>query len=229
MKYLLLSLLLLNIGCASYQSGGYANVISGDHPSNIPISGKLDSTLTTKHYAVINFTFGNSSKEWLRVKKVRLDFNNEKLNKKANIVVGQDIVTWAESIRHKVAIDQWNKEIIWGSIALAGAVSAAASGSSSNSGLLYAGAGTYALTSGVLVANSIVDKVDDLERAKLFPRTHLYQSFSVPAGLYTNRWILLQIDKGDIPTEVYFDVEYLDGKKAKYKIKIKEVYSKAGI
>lgn len=222
MNRLLLSLMLLiNFGCASYQSGNYADVVSGSHPSNSPITGRLDSMLTTKHYAVINFSFGNESKEWLRIKKVRLDFNNEDLNKRANIVVGQDIATWAEAIRHKVAIDQWNEQIIWGSIALAGAVTAAASGSrSDNSSLAYAGVGTYALASGVLVANSIIDTINDLERAKLFPRTHLYQSFSVPAGLYTNRWILLEINQADIPTEIYFNVEYLDGKKAKYKIKI---------
>lgn len=224
-RLLLLIMLLVNFGCASYQSGSYADIVSGDHPSDAPITGKLDSTLTTKHYAVINFSFGNDSKQWLRIKKVRLDFNNKELNNKANIVVGQDIVTWAEAIRHKVEIDQWNKEVIWGSIALVGAVTASAS--SSNTSLMYAGASTYALASGILVANSVIDKVNDLERAKLFPRTHLYQSFSVPAGLYTNRWVLLQINRGDIPSEVYFDVEYLDGKKAKYKVKIKSSNTKA--
>lgn len=226
-RLLLLIIVLVHFGCASYQAGNYAEIISGNHPSDVPITGKLDSTLTTKHYAVINFSFGNGSREWLRIKKVRLDFKNKELNKKVNIVFGQDIITWAEAIRHKVAIDQWNKEVIWGSIALAGAVTAAASGSSSDSNLLYAGAGTYTLASGVLVANGIIDKINDLERAKLFPKTHLYQPFSVPAGLFTNRWVLLQVDRDDIPSEIYFDVEYLNGEKVKYRVRIKSTNSQA--
>ena len=62
MKNLLLLLLLFNFGCASYQPGYNANIISGDQPANVPITGELDRKLTTDHYAVINFSFviGNS-------------------------------------------------------------------------------------------------------------------------------------------------------------------------
>jgi len=218
MNYALLIILIISSGCASYQSGNYADIVSGTHPSSTPITGNLDSALTTEHFALINFSFGNMTKEWLRVKKVRLDFRDENLNKKVNVVVGQDLVTWAEAINYKRAIDQWNKQIILGTIALAGNIVA---NIDKNSPLGHVGATTDAFASGMLAGNIIVDTINDLERAKLFPQTHLYQPFSVPAGLYTNRWILLQIKKEDIPSHVYFDVEYLDGKKAKYSIRIK--------
>ncbi len=179
-QYLLFLSFLLSFGCASYQSGQYAEIISGEHPLNTPITGKLESALTTDHYAVVSFIFGNESSDWLRIKKVRLNFNDKELNESINIIVGQDIATWSESIKYKVAIDQWNKEIIWGSIALAGAATAIAS--SSESALFYVGTGTYALSSGVLVVNEVLDKMEKLERGKLFPRTHLYKPFSVPAA-----------------------------------------------
>ena len=220
MSKLFILLLIFNVGCASYQSGEYANIVSGTHPVDIPITGSLDETLSTDHYTVINFNFGNDTKEWLRVKKVRLDLKNEQLNKKVNIVVGNDLSTWAESIKHKVDVDQWNKSVIWGSIALVGVAVAVKGGSTGNTDMATAGVGIYSGGLGVLAVNGIIDGLEEMDRAKLFPRTHIYQPFSVPAGLYTKRWVLLKIDRRDIPSEVYFDVEYLDGKKAKYKVSI---------
>ena len=220
MHKIFLFFLILTTGCASYQPGKYAYIISGDHPLDTPITAKLDKTLTTDHYALIYFNFGNATDHWLRVKKIRLDFNQEEANKKINIVVGKDLSTWAESIKHKVAVDSWNRDILLGPLALIGTISLAASTNSSNPALLYAGVGSLAVFSGISIANDFIDMMDDLGRAKLFPKTHLYTPFSVPAGLYTKRWILLQVKKQSIPDEVFFNVEYLDGKKAKYKIKI---------
>jgi len=217
MKVILILASLLNFGCASYQAGRYAEVVSGEHPNNTPITGKLDRTLSTDHYAVIHFNFGNNSDQWLRVKKVRLDFQDKKLNKVINLVIGKDISTWAESISHKIAIDQWNRDIIIGSIAIAGAV---VGGNSGSSDLAKAGAAVYSGAYGVLVANQMIDQMNNLGRSNLFPRTHLYQSFSVPAGLFTKRWVLLQINRKEVPDHIYFNVEYLDGSKAKYKVKL---------
>jgi hypothetical protein len=115
------------------------------------------------------------------VKKARLGFKNTKLNKRIKVVVGQDIITWAEAIGHKVAVDNWNKEIALGSVAVLGAA-AAAGVSRSNKTAVAAGLGRYVAATGVLATNAIVDKVNNLEKAKLFLKTHLYQPFSVPPG-----------------------------------------------
>lgn len=220
MKVILFSLMVFNLGCASYQAGNYAEVVSGEHPEKAPISGLKDETLSTRNYVMVNFTFGNESDEWLRVKKVRLNFDDQEMNKNINIVVGEDIFTWAESIQHKVEVDQWNRDILLGSFAFV-AVAASAAGSGSNSPeLQVAGLGLYGASAGIIAANGIIDKVNELERAKLFPRTHLYSSFSVPAGLHSQRWILLQVKDAIVPDHVNFDIEYLDGKRANYRIKI---------
>lgn len=217
-NFVYLILLSLLFSCASYQPGKYADIVSGDHPADTPITAEVDKQLTTENYTFINFSFGNLGDDWRRVKSVRIDFNNKDLNKKASLIVGDDLQTWSSAIQHKLAIDRYNRDVFWGSIALVGATAAIASGRSGNSSGMAAGSLAYTTSLGIMGANSFIDQISDLERASLFPATHLYQPFSIPAGLYSNRWVLLQIKKEDMPRIIYFNVEYLDGKKAYYQI-----------
>ena len=189
-NFVYLILLSLLFSCASYQPGKYADIVSGDHPADTPITAEVDKQLTTDNYTFINFSFGNLGDDWRRVKSVRIDFNNKDLNKKASLIVGDDLQTWSSAIQHKLAIDRYNRDVFWGSIALVGATAAIASGSSGNSSGMAAGSLAYTTSLGIMGANSFIDQISDLERASLFQQ-HIFinpfqyrQGFILTDGYY---------------------------------------------
>ena len=221
MKILILVILSsLIFSCASYQSGSYADIVSGEHPDDTPITGYIDKTYTTNYYTLLQFTFGNGSPDWKRVKTVSLDFGSEELNKKVKVTLGKDLEFWAESIKHKITVDQFNTQVFLGSIAAAGtmvAISGTQNGSSSN---LKAGALTYTTSLSIDAANDFSNIKDNVERANILPSGHLYKPFAIPAGLITKRWLLLEIEEEKMPHEIYISVTWKNEKQARYKIQV---------
>ncbi len=217
MKFFILSVALFVSSCASYQPGQGALIVKGNHPRNTPITGYIDQDFTTDHYALIQFTFGNQTEDWTRIKSISLDLKSQEANK-ASVVLGQDLTDWSDAIQNKIAIDQHNREVLLGSIAAAGVVTMAASG---NRGGAIAGAALYTGSVGVLAANEIADGISELERAKMIPRGHLYSNISIPAGLVVKRWILLKIPYGKIPNSIYLEVTYEKHGKVTYELPIR--------
>jgi hypothetical protein len=219
MKTILSLLFALTLSsCASYQSGNAVMHISGDHPENTPLTGYIDETYSSASYTLLQFQFGNETTEWKRIKNIKLDMLTPN-GKKAQVVLGQDLNDWADAIAHKVAVDQHNRAVVLGSIAAAGAV-LAVSGPKTNSRQTKAG---LALMSGTIAVQNIgdyVSRLDDLQRAQIIPRGHLYSPISIPAGLVVKRWIVLKIERGDIPNKIHFEVTYSDNKKAKYELSL---------
>lgn len=217
---LLIAVVLVS-SCASYQSGNYAEVAGGKHPKNFAITANIDYELSTEHYTFINMTFGNHTDEWVRVKSFRFDLKDDALNKKTQVVAGSDIASWTQSIQHKQRIDRYNTEVLLGSLALAGAAAAVGGARGGSEGLTKVGAGTYVLSAGVMVANATINQISDLERASLFPANHVYRSFSVPAGLFANKFLLLKIRQKEMPSVIKFTIEYEDGSKADYQTQVR--------
>ena len=130
------------------------------------------------------------------------------------------MVDWGKSIKNKVAVDRHNYEMVLGAL-MAGAVIGASS--SANSGSVNA-TKNYALVMGGATitgtVNELTTKVSDLERTQIFPENHLYSPFSVPPGLVSKRWILIQYKPGIQINNFSFDIYYKDGKKTTYNVAI---------
>lgn len=223
MKIFILSLTLLISSCASYQPGTGALIVEGNHPKNTPITGYIDQDFTTDHYALVQFTFGNQTENWTRIKNIAIDLKTKEANQ-ASVVLGQDLNDWSDAIQNKIAIDRHNRAVLLGSIAAAGVVTMGASG---NRGGVVAGAALYTGSIGVLAANDIADGISDLERAKMIPKGHLYSNISIPAGLVVKRWILLKIPYDKIPKSIFLDVTYEKNGKVRYELPI-EINSAQG-
>jgi hypothetical protein len=219
-KVLLMIVILFNAGCASYQSGKFASFIKGNHPPHTPITVEVDELLSDNNYTVINFNFGNKSDQWLRVKSVRLNYKNVTEDKKINVVVGKDISTWYDAIKHKIAVDQWNESVAIGTLAVIGGVTSGIGAYKGNNSLTNLGAATYVGAVGISGFNTYADGLDDVNRAKILPKSHLYTPFSVPLGLYAKKWILLQVKRKHMPRKLYFDVVYISGEKVEYAAQI---------
>jgi hypothetical protein len=219
MKLLILAMALIFNSCASYQPGKGALIVKGNHPKNTPITGYIDKDFTTDHYVLLQFTFGNKTAEWTRIKNISIDLKTKEANS-ASVVLGQDLNDWSDAIQNKIAIDSHNRAVLLGSIAAAGVVTMGASG---NRGGIVAGAALYTGSIAVLAANDIADGISDLERAKMIPKGHLYSPISIPAGLVVKRWILLKIPYDKIPGNIYLDVNYEKNGKVRYELPIKNI------
>lgn len=221
--FILISISILFTGCASYLEGNDVMHIAGEHPENTPLTGYIDQTYSTKHYTLLQFQFGNDSHVWKRIKNVKLDMKTPK-GKKAQVVLGQDLVDWSDAIAHKVAVDNYNKSIVLGSIASIGALSAIHGSSKGNSSLSKAGISLLSGTVAVQGVDQLITNLDNIQRAKILPKGHLLSPISIPAGLVVKRWILLKIDRDDVPETINFEITYENNKKALYELKIKNTY-----
>lgn len=218
-QFLLMVQLIWLGSCASYNPGKYADVLKGEHPGGTPINADVNSDFSPNPFVYVNITFGNKSTErWTRIKKIR--FTNIGGIEGARLIVGPDLFYWSEGVRRKVAIDNHNSQVFWGSMAGIMAAGAAVSSSKGNFGLAKGLAGGALFTAGVMDINAIADQATSLEMSALVPPTHIYRPFSVPPGLYISRWAVFEVPQNKEIEFLEFEVEYLSGKTAHYKVQI---------
>lgn len=214
-----LILLFFITACASYQPGKDAEIVSGQHPSNFPIFVDVDYELSTNNFLFLNITYGNNSNEWIRIKSNSIHLTPE-LESKVYIPVGQDLKSWVDSINYVRKIDSYNHQLLVNSLATIGLATAAAGAGGNNDFFATLGMGLTTTVFTVEAFNEVNDKINDLQRSQLIPMTHFYAPTSVPPGLYTKRWILLQYKDSHPPCQLDFQLEYLDGRQANYKVNL---------
>lgn len=204
------------MSCASYNAGESAIVKNGDS-SKLSVKGELVRDYTTDNFILINVGFENMSENWKRFKYVEMVETDS--IKDAKVVVGNDLVTWSESMKTKLAVDQHNRSVLVGSIAGLAAVGAGVvSGNNGDlklaKGLVIGGSALLSLEA----INEVSKKADALELASLVPRSHLYHPFAVAPGLVSKKWILLQIKKDHIPCFVDFQLTDIADQKTHYRL-----------
>ncbi len=209
MKNILLIFGLLLTGCASYTPGDNARQIKSDSQELVSITSNVDSEMSFKDLVFVNFYFANKSANWARVKNIEiLDIEN---HPDARIIVSGDLHAWGKAMEHKIAIDSYNRKILTGAIALAGAGVMIKGANSNSKGTTTTG---LVITSGALVINDVqnlMKNVSDLERSSLVPEDHLYSPFTIPPHLVTNKWILFQTTNPNKLCTIDFKVTFIDG------------------
>ena len=207
--------------CASYQNGNVAQTIDTQNnlkESNLKlkVTGFADRELSTKYFTYLQVEFGNNSDKWIEVEKVFMLYKGTKLK----VVLGSRLTDWANAIQNKIDVDRNNKLTVMGAITAFAAVGAV---TNINDGNMAASSSYATVMSGTAIAmevNELSNKITDIERAKIFPENHLYSSFSVPPGLVSKRWLLLQHPEGLTVGTFVFEVFYKDNTKERYSVNI---------
>ena len=192
--------LVLFFGCASVHRGQYAVQIDskgeqlsrrkkGKTELDLVISGIENTTLASQYFGVIDFTFENLSQEWIKIKSIKADFGDEKINKNVKFTSGKDIPIWHEAIKIRNTIDDFNTRTILGGLAGFGAGLAAYS---NNKDLQKIGAMTAVGAVTSLSAYEFNKQLDKIEKTKIFPKNHLFtKDFIIPPGLFVKKWLLV--------------------------------------
>ena len=220
MKLIVYFLLFLLMSCASYQSGHTAKIEKDgkilENTQDIKVTAFQDDEYSTEYFTFIQVEFGNNTDEWKDVNKVLLNVVGDDVK----IILGQRLSDWSQAINNKVKVDRYNEQMVLETIVTSTAIGAI--GSSHNGNIQSTN--TYAtILAGVAITdqvNNLTNKVSDLERTKIFPKGHLYSPFSLPPGLVSKRWILVQHAKNVQVVEISFDVYFKNSKKQTYVIDI---------
>lgn len=206
MKIICCILLLLVTSCASYSPGQDATIERHTSKEVLGLSAKIDDTMSYEDLVFVNFYLFNPTNNWARVKSAELiDIEN---HPDMRVIVGKDLYYWAKSMEHKVTIDNYNREMLLGSLAIGGAALAISSNNASIGKL-----GAVVAIGSVLLSDveNLMEKISSLERASLVPEDHIYSPFSVPPKLVTRKWVLFQKMNVKNLCRLKLKLTYLDG------------------
>lgn len=206
MKIICCAIMLLLTSCASYSPGQDATIERLTSNEILGLSAKVDDTMTYKDLVFVNFYLFNPTNNWVRVKSAELiDIED---HPDLRVIVGKDLYYWAKSMEHKVAIDNYNREMLLGSLAIGGAALAISSNNASAARL-----GTALTVGSVLLSDveNLLEKISTLERASLVPEDHIYSPFSVPPKLVTRKWVLFQKMNVKRLCRLKLKLTYIDG------------------
>lgn len=210
----LLIVTLFLTSCASYTPGSQAKRTKGTSQEQVSVTAKIDSNMSLDDFLFVNFYFSNYGSEWARIKNIEIV--SIKDHPDARVIVGKDLYYWGKSMEHKLAVDAYNRDIMYGSLALLGAGVALAGGSSGSKPTARLGA---ALATGAIVfseVQNILDNISELERTAIVPENHLFSPFTVPPHLTTNKWILFQKMNAKNLCMITFRITYIDDKTATF-------------
>jgi hypothetical protein len=194
---LLVFLSSFSISCASISNSNLAHQYSSDGKLlkndktklGLKITAEEDSEMSSKYFGLIDMTFENDTEKWIRINNVSLDFGSEEINKAVKIVSGQDIIAWKDAMQKLKEINDYNKSLVLGTIAVLGATSAMTS-SNQNVKAIGAFSGIGALTA--LTVDEYNKNLSRIENTKIFPQNHLMaEDLNIPPGLFAKKWILL--------------------------------------
>lgn len=214
----LLSALLAS--CASVHPGTMAKLHGSSSPLPLEVSIETIERNAGTPFQLVQVTYENTSDEWVRISKVEA-LTGEAKNK-ISVVVGGDLVSWAEAMEAREAVDKHNRELLQSGLVVAGAGAAVAGGASGNDAVAAAGLATMVGTTAWAAVGTLTEKQRIANSPKHVPSTHLYTATTVPPGLFVRRWILFNKPKGTHLPWVVFTAETADGKKATYTVDLRE-------
>lgn len=190
--------------------------------SGLVISGQLKRILSSRYFALIDFTFENKTQEWIRITDIEVDFGSEEANENISFTYGKDLSVWFKSTQKRNKIRNYNQQMALGAITGFGAGLAAGSSNSSvqNLGLMTATAGATVLS--VKEFNRLKTKIEDSE---IFPKNHLFaKDFIIPPGLFDKKWLVLNSKNHEqigFLTNLYLEYKIKGEKKGKVKLQFR--------
>ncbi len=212
-KNLLVILILIVItGCSSIDSPNYAQNISGDKSNNgieegsnkddivtkagLVISGEEAANISTDYFGVLKFTFRNTTDEWVRIKRIKVYFDNEEIDKNVYVPVGEELSIWQDAVAKKIAIDSRNSANFWTTVGVISGITAIAADdrdTSNAAGAVFGGSVVGASISDYKTAK----KLENIA-VTAYPKEHLMSGkILVPPGLFVNRFIVLNSKNND--------------------------------
>ncbi len=177
--------ILFHLGCASIHGGAnYAKNEKGESikKGGLIASGIENKRLGSKYFLALDFTFENTTEDWMQVVSARVTFGKSSIDDAMKVPVGQDLNAWVTAAHEKAAISDYNSSLIASAVMGVGAAAMSSKDTNELGKLAVIGGGS------ALTIQSLNNNYDSLQKAKILPETHLYSSgFVIPPGLHTKK------------------------------------------
>ena len=164
--------------------------------SDLKVSVEKNSSLSTKNFWVLEYSIENTGSEYKRYDKINITIDKA-IENEVKVVVGQDLVNWAEGIKNKIEKDNYNLNLFLGSMSTIAASSAAISKdpqySKAAMTVAAAGYGTLAVNQFIQIRDGIKN-TNKSDTRGLIPGNHVLATpVSVPPNLFLKRFAVFYI------------------------------------
>lgn len=197
MKKSLLAFCLMVSACASKELPVSGRLVSKTSSANMTATAQVINEYSDDYNILLQINFQSHDGRWVRVEKAELDLSSSD-GAPFNIIVGKDLVTWAEAKAEEKRMKTHNQSVTTMGVALAGGALAIAGILSDSKELTAAGAATYAGAAGYSTYAGYKEMQGNAQGVKQVPETHLYSPFSVPSMALVKRWVLVNAPTGRI-------------------------------
>ena len=216
-KLSILLVMHLLVACATKHPGSIATPINPDPENKLIVSAKVAKDYSDPYNVFIDVAFENNAANWLRIDEIELEFSNSD-NLAHNIIIGQDLYSWAESFEEKKKVDDHNTALAINSLILGGAILAGTSRSSTPQAV-----GAVAMIGGLGwdATRSYMNKLNKAQRSLSVPEKHIYRPFTVPAAGLIRRWFIVNTPSDRIVKSFNMKISTVDGKVLNYEVPIK--------
>ncbi len=205
------------VGCASTHPGKMGTLLHEEEPTSIALSADKQNGFSDEHYTFVTFTVENKADSMVRIKTAELTFTdgNEKV---ASVIVGNDLITWAEAFEAGAKAREQRKAIARTALLVGGALLGITGVATDNNTLKLLGAGAGVAGASWSLGSSITNSVRDANNPSKVPENHLYAPFSVPAGLYMRRWAVLQKPVGTEIKKIKVSLTFDNDAESEYEV-----------
>lgn len=219
MKKSLLALCLLISACASTELPLNGQLVSKTSSANMTASAQVINEYSDDYNILLQVNFQSHDGRWVRVEKADLDLSSSD-GAPYNIIVGKDLVTWAEAKAEEKRMKSHNQSVTTMGVALAGGALAIAGILGDSKELTAVGAATYAGATGYSAYSGIKEIQANTQGVKKVPDTHLYSPFSVPSMALVKRWVLVNAPTGRIGRAAKLKLTTVEGETFTYQLNL---------
>lgn len=176
--------------------------------SGLVVTGEELKPYASELFGLVEVTFENASTEWIRIQRLRLNFGST-VDQDVFLPEGEDIDAWYSATSRRNDIRDTNEATALGALLFASTVVAVAGGASGSSEAAVAGTATALGTATVAGLDAQAERIDRAEHGSPRPGGHLLTvPFSVPPGLFTKKWVLLNTRRRDTPCVTTMLIDY---------------------
>lgn len=208
---LILSCFLLS-SCATTHPG---NLGSSNGKANFPLkmSARTIDFEVDSPFQLVEFTFENTSKDWLKLTNTKVVIDNPTASK-VSVVLGNDLLSWAEAVQAKNQKDNYNKEIWQTGLFGLGTIGAL----SGNKDAAVAGVAVMIGTSIWAATDAYAGKYKTATGVDTKPKSHLYEDMSIPGTMFFRRWVLLNKPAGTAVKKIILQLEDVNNNRGLYEV-----------
>lgn len=218
MKNLFLVPVLFCFGCATTHPGTGARSLTPGGDS-LKISADPVKEYSDKSNIFLDFTIENTGHRWIKVDQVMIEFPNES-GVVHNIIVGDDLKTWAESYANKRRQSEHNADLGAAALVLGGLSVALIGVGTGDRDLAKTG---LAASAGGSLWKASRDAQGSRERAirsTLVPDSYLLAPITIPSQGHLRRWVLVNIPDGLIAKRALLTLKTVEGETLRYEVPI---------